>query len=230
MLLLLACAPMDEAYLVASAALAVDTESLDYGAVALDEVETREFTVVNAGHEVMGVDVVVLGRGFTASQDRLELLGGESAVLSAWFSPYGRSDANGEVVLEGGDEVHRVALKGSTDPDGDGDGQEHEELDGDDCDDTDASIHRGADEVWYDDIDQDCLGGDDFDQDGDGWAREPEGLDCDDVAAAVNPAAEETWYDGVDQDCAGDDDYDQDGDGIPVDEDCDDTAAWIGAC
>jgi len=230
MLLLLACSPVDQAYLVADGSLAVDTSALDYGEVALDEVATRSFRIANTGHDALSVELQILGRGFTASQESAELLGGEDLSLSAWFSPWAREPAVGELVVESADEVHRIELSGATNPDGDGDEHEHRELEGDDCDDTDDSVHPGADEVWYDDVDQDCAGGDDFDQDSDGYAREPEGLDCDDTARGVHPGAEEIWYDGVDQDCLGNDDFDQDGDGVHVDEDCDDTKAWIGAC
>ena len=31
-------------------------------------------------------------------------------------------------------------------------------------DDAEASIYRGAPEVWYDRVDEDCLGGNDFDR------------------------------------------------------------------
>jgi hypothetical protein len=42
-------------------------------------------------------------------------------------------------------------------------------LDGTDCLDSDEDVYLGAAEVWYDGIDQDCLGGSDFDQDADGF-------------------------------------------------------------
>jgi hypothetical protein len=51
------------------------------------------------------------------------------------------------------------------DPDRDGDG-----FLADDCDDTRADVNPGvdpADDAWYDGVDQDCAGNDDFDQDGD---------------------------------------------------------------
>jgi hypothetical protein len=107
------------------------------------------------------------------------------------------------------------------DPDGDGFGPQK------DCFPLDPGFNSAVMEIWYDGADQDCSGGSDFDQDGDGFASSTEpnedgivGADCDDLNEAVNPRAEERWYDGVDQNCDGADDFDQDGDGVPVDEDC----------
>lgn len=105
--------------------------------------------------------------------------------------------------------------------DGDDDGYTTEDGD---CDDSDPDAHPGADEVWYDGADQACDGGDDFDQDADGWSRD---TDCDDTDATVNPDAEE-WENGEDDDCDGDTDegtdrFDDDGDGYAEsDGDCDD--------
>jgi hypothetical protein len=103
-------------------------------------------------------------------------------------------------------------------------------TDATDCDDSDPAIHPGATEIWYDGVDQDCDGANDYDQDGDGYRAQPWGDDCDDEDAAVNPRATEIWYDGVDQDCDGLSDYDQDGDGHdaqPWGDDCDDLRAFI---
>ncbi len=71
-----------------------------------------------------------------------------------------------------------------------------------DCDDSDSSIFPGAQEVWYDNIDQDCNGLDDFDADQDGYA-DPQGggTDCDDNNASMNPGASEICNDGLDNDC-----------------------------
>jgi hypothetical protein len=104
------------------------------------------------------------------------------------------------------------------DPDGDGVGAPE------DCAPLDATAYPGAEEIWYDGVDQDCDGGSDVDQDGDGA---PIDIDCDDSDARVYPGAEEIWYDGVDQDCDGGNDYDQDGDGYPNDIDCDDSDARV---
>jgi hypothetical protein len=89
-----------------------------------------------------------------------------------------------------------------------------------DCADTDATIHPGAEDTWYDSIDSDCAGNDDWDQDSDGYNV---GSDCNDEDATISPGATETWYDGVDSDCAGDNDYDQDADGVDYPTDCNDT-------
>ncbi len=96
-------------------------------------------------------------------------------------------------------------------------------------------VNPGADETWYDGLDQDCAGNDDFDQDADGYdvdtyrnASGQYGDDCDDLAGDTNPGAVDAWYDGIDADCAGNNDFDQDGDGYGqngsgLGVDCDDT-------
>jgi hypothetical protein len=96
-----------------------------------------------------------------------------------------------------------------------------------DCDDEDPDVNPGASEAWYDGVDQDCDGADDYDYDADGYGADGfGGDDCDDEDPEVNPDASERWYDGVDQDCSGGSDYDADGDGQDSDsyggEDCDD--------
>ena len=98
----------------------------------------------------------------------------------------------------------------------------HAGQDGD-CDDANPDANPGVDEIWYDGVDGDCAGDDDYDADRDGFAERAyagdyngslPATDCDDADDAVNPDATETWYDGVDQDCGDDDDYDQDADGF----------------
>jgi len=119
------------------------------------------------------------------------------------------------------------ATLGLDDADGDG----LTEADGD-CDDDDATTYPGAEDTWYDGVDSDCAGDDDYDADGDGYSSDGfEGLDCNDSDASTNPSAAEVWYDGTDSDCAGDDDYDSDGDGHRSEEyggdDCEDADSSV---
>ncbi len=120
-------------------------------------------------------------------------------------------------------------------------------LPGGDCDDADPDVNPDVHDTWYDGVDQDCSGNDDYDLDRDGYVTdEHEGLatlyvdgsgmlpggDCDDQNGTLNPGAKDEWYDGVDQDCAGNDDYDQDYDGYPSmyfesGTDCDDQDADV---
>ncbi len=58
-----------------------------------------------------------------------------------------------------------------------------------DCDDTDPTVQPGAEDSWYDGVDSNCDGADDFDQDGDGYAISD---DCDDTdASAAEDCSEE---------------------------------------
>ena len=136
-----------------------------------------------------------------------------------------------------------VRLRYLRDADGDGYGDPEQESlncselpgfvqadvgDPEDCNDARAEIHPGAEDAWYDGIDSNCDGADDFDQDGDGYANKASGgADCDDLDPGRNPDVAEIWYDGVDQNCDGADDYDQDGDGFAQEDDCNDTSAAI---
>ncbi len=124
--------------------------------------------------------------------------------------------------------------------DADADGYQDATCGGNDCNDADANIHPGAEEICGDGIDQDCSGADQacggcHDNDSDGyedWICG--GDDCDDTNNAIHPGATEVCGDGVDQDCDGSDEScgcDADGDGHADIScgglDCDDTNARI---
>lgn len=101
--------------------------------------------------------------------------------------------------------VTDVGVDAALDPDGDGFGPEE------DCAPMDAEVYPGAEETWYDGVDQSCSGND-FDQDGDGFASATVpnqdgvvGTDCDDLNANINPGAAELCNTGIDEDCSGDD-------------------------
>ncbi len=86
--------------------------------------------------------------------------------------------------------------------DHDGDGYS---FDSGDCDDDDPAIFPGAEDFWYDGVDQDCDGWSDFDADLDGFdAAMYGGDDCDDADDEINPDATEICDDGdIDEDCNG---------------------------
>ncbi len=214
-LLLLACGPGHKAFLSPSGQLAVAETSLDFGAVAYGDLATLNLTLVNTGSAQLTVGAVTDNTLFGVSQPSFQIGAGAELALAVSFQPAANRDAAaGTLTLTAEGAEVAVALTGSTDPDGDDDGAEHSALGGDDCDDSDPASYPGADEVWYDGVDQDCAGGDDYDADEDGVTGEDYGgADCDDSDPASYPGADEIWYDGVDQDCAGDSDYDADDDG-----------------
>jgi len=90
-----------------------------------------------------------------------------------------------------------------------------------DCDDLDPAVYPGAPDPWYDGIDGNCDGADDYDRDGDGfaWAQHG-GTDCNDDNDRVNPDGTEIPYDSLDNDCdttTPDNDLDGDGSWWPFD-------------
>ena len=125
------------------------------------------------------------------------------------------------------------------DTDGDGYGEDATEVlscdpvkgmivTGGDCDEADPAIHPGADEVCFDEIDNDCSGDADgsdsidavvwfADADGDGFGdlgstrtaceqprdHVPDTTDCDDTNPSVYPGAPEIVCTGVTEDCTG---------------------------
>ena len=62
----------------------------------------------------------------------------------------------------------------TSDDDEDGDGYVGTEHGGDDCDDSDASINPSVADAWYDGIDSNCDGKDDYDDDHSGSPKEVE--------------------------------------------------------
>jgi hypothetical protein len=89
---------------------------------------------------------------------------------------------------------------------------------GGDCDDTNANTYPEAEDIWYDGVDSDCIGNDDYDQDGDGFVPDEYvglitaglsdsgtllGGDCDDSNEELYPNAVDPIGDDIDQNCDG---------------------------
>ncbi len=100
---------------------------------------------------------------------------------------------------------------GDDDYDQDGDGFQTEwwEPDssdgGGDCNDANPDVYPGAPDEWYDNVDSNCDGRDDWDQDNDGYKTTlgDRGNDCDDTNSAINPGEKEDDTNGIDDDCDG---------------------------
>ncbi len=222
---------------VVSGAIAVAPSSIDLGVIFVGDTAAGDFTISNVGDGPTSVTLSVLGgraTAWTLSAYTAAPAPGETVAASARVTPTDWGDFSVSVLVEdsisGGRIEMPVQVQVQVDDDGDGVGSEL--TGGDDCDDADATINPGVEEVWYDGVDSDCGGNDDFDQDGDGYvAVEYGGDDCVDTDASVYTGAADAWYDGVDSDCLGNDDYDQDGDGhSSVDyggSDCADTDAGV---
>lgn len=76
-------------------------------------------------------------------------------------------------------------------------------VSGGDCNDRNAAVHPNAPDTWYDGVDSDCGGENDFDADGDGYETAIYGGDdCDDDEFTIHPNATEQC-DNIDSDCDG---------------------------
>ena len=168
---------------------------------------------------------------YSIPTDRMTIPPGVASDLDVTFTPLDFETYTATVVLGSNDPDNasiEVPVWGQAVTDADGDGFDSPAAGGEDCDDTDASVYPGATDTWYDGVDSDCEGDDDYDQDLDGYDdADYGGDDCDDTDATLHPGATDTWYDGEDTDCDGHSDYDKDGDGQDSSSyrglDCDDT-------
>ena len=80
-----------------------------------------------------------------------------------------------------------------------------------------SEISSWGSDQWYDGVDQNCDGANDYDRDGDGFSSSDygNGVDCNDFDPNIHPSVEELPLDGVDQNCDGMEScfLDEDGDG-----------------
>lgn len=166
----------------------------------------------------MDQSVIMAPPGFVNADKGIFVLTGDSPGLDTGVA--GGSDLDGtpaDMGFHGGSTAWAV-------PDADADGF----VFGRDCDDGNPAVHEEMQDAWYDGVDSNCDGLDDFDQDGDGFrAAAFGGTDCMDTDATIFPGAAETAGDGIDENCDGIVNPDDDGDGWGSDLDCDDSRADV---
>lgn len=166
---------------------------------------TIENTCVRRPKELALSASVSLPDAFTVDPASSILLPDGSLELKVTYVASGYDEVAGELVVshsyEGLSPV-TVAVVGRASADQDGDGYAAVEAGGDDCDDGDPAVNPGSVETYYDGVDSNCDGLSDFDQDQDGYDRNPEGADCDDADPLVFPGQPEL-DDVRDNDCDG---------------------------
>ena len=157
--------------------LDLSANALEWAGTAAGTPSTQTLTLTNFCTGAGLLEVVSMGDGsaFSIDGSDLEIAPGESAELAVNFNPSDYDMHEGTLSLgtnEPDSPIYEVALNGRAQADMDGDGYEAAAAGGDDCDDANPEAYPGAEEVWYDGVDQNCDGESDYDQDGDGYDHE----------------------------------------------------------
>lgn len=204
---------------VVSGAIEVSPPTITLPTIFVGGRTSSSITISNVGSGPMSASVLVVGgwsTSYTLDSYVASLPSGASSTHTLSLSPTDWGDHSVSVLVDDPDSGGHVEVMVSAWVQLDEDGDLHGSITsgGDDCNDANAAVNPSAADVWYDGVDSDCAGNDDYDQDGDGQVSSLfGGEDCVDVNPAIYAGAFDAWYDGVDSDCAGNDDYDQDGDG-----------------
>ncbi len=222
----------------------VDAAELDFGLVEVNAIEARSLNLTNTGTGMLEVSELTIDLPeFSATAGAgLQVAPGGTNTVGFNYLPLDFASDVGTVTITTNDPdspTITVTLRGAPLLDTDGDGYNDTNAGGDDCDDDDADVHPGAADEFYDGVDANCDGADEYDQDGDGfqtsvWNDDATagGGDCQDANAEIHPGATDVFYDGIDSNCDGVNDFDQDNDGFESaaygrGDDCDDLDAEV---
>jgi hypothetical protein len=221
----------------------ITSDLVDFGVVPKNYIASENIQVQNTGTDTLVISAIEFDEGsfFASAGAGLQIPAGTATTLALKFQPTDYADHAGSLLISTNDPDEpnvTIALRGGVVTDADEDGHDSADASGDDCNDDDPNVYPGAADRWYDGVDSDCSGNDDYDQDGDGFQTdvwnesETTGGDCQDSNADIHPGAADSWYDGIDSDCDGSDDFDKDGDGWRSEahgagSDCDDEDANV---
>jgi hypothetical protein len=236
--------PTNKQVIEKNSIIQVDVTEVDFGDLLMGSLASETIVISNVGEENLIIDGFVVTAPFTTPSGGFEIEPGKETPISVQFIPIDFTQVEGSITILSNDIDHpeyNIPIYGSTITDIDSDGVMGLDAGGTDCNDDNPNIYPGAIDEWYDGIDSDCDGKDDYDQDQDGfqtivWNDDPanNGGDCQDNNPNMYPGAPDQWYDGIDSNCDGVNDYDQDGDGSgslshSQGSDCDDSNPDINA-
>lgn len=189
--------------------IATDRDAIAFTGAQLGKPSEEALTLSNAclGAGDLHVETSVDGDpSFAAAGGAFDIVPGGNDAFIVLFTAPDNGSHTGYLVLTSNDPTRptvQIPLAGTAGQDADGDGYLAEYAGGEDCDDGDPAVNPGVTETWYDGIDANCDGADDYDQDGDGIrATNFGGDDCDDTNPDVSGVSPEK-LDNTDNDCDG---------------------------
>ncbi|MFT4976504.1 MAG: hypothetical protein ACI8S6_002409 [Myxococcota bacterium] len=161
--------------------IAIDVATLDFGAINPGSNELRKIKIENRGDAELSISAFIIDPdwGWIKPQLTPPFPVSNIAPLEIYVeckpdlgTSGGVSNLSGTLRIQSNDPDEPeiiVGLDCEMLTDADGDGIESLDVGGDDCNDNDPDIYPGAPDEWYDGIDSDCAGNDDYDQDYDGF-------------------------------------------------------------